>query len=104
MVVRDFKKDPITDDELLNSYWYTVIDDLIGGWAIATANARTGDLDYSSGEFEVGSFLTKSACDRIVSMHNWQIQDLVWETYQLNVWAAQNRDATLILDMMRLSD
>lgn len=91
MVKRNFKKDPVTEDDLNESIWYVVVDDLVGGWAITTADTPTSQINPWNGEFEVGVFMLKEAAEHIVKLHNDWLEIKIWATYMPNIeWSFKN--------------
>lgn len=50
--------------------WYTVRDDIIGGWAVATANKLVGDLDWNNGELVVADVFSEEMGKYLCSLHN----------------------------------
>jgi hypothetical protein len=92
MVKRDFKKEPLTQEEVIGCYWYPVIDDTIGGWSISNVNESVANLDPYEGRFELGSFLTEYEAKHIADIHNLWLQEKMWNTYIENVqytWYAE---------------
>lgn len=78
-MVRNFKKEPVTEQEVIYCYWYPVVDNLIGGWAISNVDMTTADLNPYEGKFELGSFMTEAQARHIADIHNTWYQDLVWK-------------------------
>jgi len=87
MVKRDFGQNPITDEEVIHTYWYAVIDNLIGGWAVSNVNMPTADLNPYEGRFELGCFLAEYEARHIAELHNAWWQKQVWATYAENIHA-----------------
>jgi len=87
MVKRDFGQNPITMDEVLHTYWYPVVDNLIGGWSVANVDMATADLNPYEGKFELGSFMTEYEARHIAELHNQWWQHQVWKTYEPNIHA-----------------
>jgi hypothetical protein len=85
MVKRDFGKQPLTVDEIINCYWYPVVDDTIGGWAMSNVDQSVAHLDPYEGQFELASFLTEEEARHIAQVHNKWYQDKVYKTYYDNV-------------------
>ena len=85
MVKRDFGQEPITNEEVLNCYWYPVIDNLIGGWAVSNVNMTTADLNPYEGQFELGSFLAEYEAKHIAGLHNTWYLAKVYESYRENI-------------------
>jgi hypothetical protein len=50
--------------------WYVVPDDLVGGWAIATADLPTSRLPGPNGERMIGDALTRGLAEHVVALHN----------------------------------
>lgn len=84
-MVRDFGVNPLTEDEVINCYWYPVIDDTIGGWSISNVNQTVADLNPYEGRFELGSFLTEYEAKHIADIHNTWWDKEVWKTYWPNI-------------------
>jgi hypothetical protein len=80
MVIRDFRKEPITQEEVIHCYWYPVVDDTIGGWSISNVDLSVAELNPYEGRFELGSFLTESEAKHIAEIHNTWYQDFIWRT------------------------
>lgn len=49
----------------LRARWYAVVNDLIGGWSVATADKPVGDLCADAGEFEIADV----AGGEVVALH-----------------------------------
>ena len=91
-VRRNFRKNPITELELKECRWYAVVNDLIGGYAIATTNKPISEIDPYSGEFELGDFLTKEMAQHIADLHNYWWDSMIWESYYDNIVAGMALD------------
>lgn len=87
VVRRDFKKNPITTDEMTNCHWYVVVNDLIGGWSVATANKPESQQNVYEGEYEIATFVIKEVAEHMVKLHNQWWDNSVWSTYTENVEA-----------------
>lgn len=86
MEKRNFRKFPLQAEELMHNYWYVVEDDCIGGYAIATANVPTSQLNLYEGTFEVANFVFKDVAENMVKLHNAWWDDCVWQSYGVNMW------------------
>lgn len=84
-MVRDFKNNPVTFEELTNCRWYAVANDTIGGWDIANTDVPDSRRDPQKGEFEVGCFLTEKVAEHIAQLHNNAWDAYVWESYFGNI-------------------
>jgi hypothetical protein len=60
----------VTAADLLAVPWYVVVDDCIGGVAVANVDKPTSQHDHSAGEGEIASFLHEEAARYIVALHN----------------------------------
>lgn len=100
-MVRDFRKNPITTEELTHCRWYAIANDTIGGWDVATANIPDSRRNYSNGEYEVGTFLTQSVAQHIADIHNKWWDTVVWDSYYDNIEVALYHD---YLDAMDLTE
>ena len=58
------------EGELLAVPWYAVVDNLIGGWAVATADKTCADLDWQAGEVQVANFIGEQTARHIAELHN----------------------------------
>jgi hypothetical protein len=85
---RNFRKNPVTTEELVHCYWFAVQDDLIGGFSVATVNKPESQIDVWAEEFTVGTFMTLATAQHIADVHNFWWQQQVWQTYSDNVRAA----------------
>lgn len=98
MVIRDFKIEPISEDEVLNCRWYPVLDDTIGGWAISNVDQSVVDLNPCEGRFELGSFLTETEAKHICFVHNAWFEGVVAFSYHPNLgsyWITYSGHASL---------
>lgn len=86
-VVRDFRKNPITFEELTHCRWYAIANDTIGGWDVSTVNIPDSVRDARMGEYEIGCFLTREVAEHIAKLHNEVWDAYVWDTYHDNVIA-----------------
>lgn len=60
-------------EAMLTSEWFVVVDDLIGGWAVATVNKPLGDIDVRQlGVYVVAEMISKEIADYIVYLHEQQ--------------------------------
>jgi len=84
-MARDFKKEPITEVEILYCRWYAVIDDTIGGWSISNIDQSVATLNPYEGRFELGSFLTEYEAKHIAFVHNAWWDSVVAMTYMENL-------------------
>lgn len=91
-MVRDFKIEPISEKEVIECYWYPVVDDTIGGWSISNVDQSVAHLNPYEGRFELGSFLTESEAEHIADIHNawWDYQ--IWSSYANNILVALEND------------
>ena len=56
---------------ILNSKWYVVENDVIGGWAVSTVDKSVGDTDPRQyGVYIVGEVLSLDVAEHIVELHN----------------------------------
>lgn len=94
-MVRDFKKNPISEEEIMHCYWHAVKDTTIGGWAVATIDKPTHQINPYDGEFELGTFLSESGAKHIADVHNRWYQDIVWQTYADNYLVTKHNDQYL---------
>jgi hypothetical protein len=85
VVKRDFRKDPVTDSEVLYSRWYAVIDDTIGGWSISNVNESVANLNPYEGRFELGSFMTEVEAKHIAYVHNCWLDSVIAMSYIENL-------------------
>lgn len=85
MVKRDFGQQPLTEQEIIECYWYPVKDNLIGGWSVCNVNMPTSDMNVYEGQFELGSFMTEYQAKHIADVHNKWYQDEVLNTYKSNI-------------------
>jgi poly-beta-hydroxyalkanoate depolymerase len=88
---RDFKKNPVTEEELMHSFWYPVVDDMIGGYAVCTVDKFTSELNHYEGEFEVASFMSLQCAKHIADLHNDWWNSYIWESYSDNIMMYYNR-------------
>lgn len=84
-MVRDFRNNPITFEELTHCRWYAVANDTIGGWDVANVNIPDSRRDYRKGEYEIGCFLTREVAEHIAKLHNEAWDNYVWDTYHDNI-------------------
>lgn len=59
--------------DLATIKWFAVLDDTVGGWAIANVNKPVSAHDPSKGEFSIGDFLDEPLARYIVAMHNYRL-------------------------------
>jgi hypothetical protein len=85
MVDRDFGQNPVTENEIINCYWYPVLDNTIGGWSVSNVDESVTGLNPYEAKFELGSFLTETQARHITDIHNKWYQDIIWATYADNV-------------------
>lgn len=65
---------------LLTQRWYVLVDDLIGGYAIANVDKqRTSALDWRQGDSELGSLVSQEVAEHIVRMHNLRLDIIDYE-------------------------
>ena len=63
--------DPLTEAEILARWWYAVPDDMVGGWAIATLDKPTSQIEKFDGEsVPVDLVLTEGIARHIAGLHN----------------------------------
>lgn len=91
-MVRDFQKNPVTDEERHNCYWYAVVDDLIGGYNVSNVNKPASQANVHENEFEIGCFMTKETAQHIVELHNAWWDAIIWESYADNIMATYDRE------------
>lgn len=58
--------------------WYAVVDDLIGGWNVATvdktaAEIHPGTKEAPSGEYTVACFMDEDTARHVADLHNAQL-------------------------------
>jgi hypothetical protein len=85
VVNRDFRKNPITPEEVTYCRWYAVVNDLIGGWSIATADLPESQINVFNDEFEVGTFMHEDTAKHIAYMHNCWWDSVVAASYMENL-------------------
>lgn len=55
---------------VIEQEWYTVVDDLVGGFAIATVNKPLSEIDFRDRSvFVVADMLSKELADYVVYLH-----------------------------------
>lgn len=55
----------------LEQRWYVLVDDLVGGYAIANVDKkRVSALDWRQSESTIGEFISEELATYIVKMHN----------------------------------
>lgn len=86
--MRDFRKSPITYQELTECRWYAMANDTIGGWDVATAPVPDSRRNAQKGEFEIGTFLTEEVAQYIAELHNKWWDAVVWKSYYVNIVAS----------------
>jgi len=60
-------------ETILTSEWFVVVDDLIGGWAIATVNKPLSEIDARKrGVYVVAEMISESLADYVVYLHERQ--------------------------------
>ena len=87
MVKRNFKKNPVTDEEVQQCRWYVAEDDLIGGWLIANVDKPASLINPYAGDFEISTFVKKTMAEHIIKLHNDWWDAVVWNSYQDNIAA-----------------
>lgn len=87
IVVRDFRKNPISFEELSYCRWYAIANDTIGGWDVANVNIPDSRRNPQYGEYEIGCFITREVAEHIAKLHNEAWDSYVWDTYHDNVIA-----------------
>lgn len=85
-MTRNYKKNPITAEELMHCMWYVVENDLIGGWSISNVNKPESQRDPYAEEFEIGLFITKAVAEHVVFQHNRWWGQYVDSTYEDNFY------------------
>lgn len=56
--------------------WYPIVNDLVGGWSIATADVPLREIDTRNRDVAVvGDFLTEGIARHIVALHNAAITE-----------------------------
>lgn len=83
---RNFRLNPVTEQELTETYWYAVADDLIGGTAVSNVNKPTSQLNPYNGEFEIANFMSRPTAEHLCRLQNAWWQDQVYMTYAINIW------------------
>lgn len=91
-MVRDFKKNPITTEELMQGYWYAVVDDTIGGFAISNVDEPVSQINPYEGKFELANFMDKGTAEHIAYLHNAWWEYTVWSSYANNILVALEND------------
>ena len=57
-------------ETMLDSEWFVVVDDLIGGWAVATVDKPLSEIDFRDpGVYVVAEMISKDVADYIVYLH-----------------------------------
>jgi hypothetical protein len=60
-------------EALLTSKWFVVLDDLIGGWAVATVDKPLSEINFREpGVYVVAEMISKDMADYIVFLHEQQ--------------------------------
>ncbi len=63
-----------TAKEILDIPWYAVVNDLIGGWSVATRDVPCSELRINQGkDFELGCFLDEAIARDIAELHNYAL-------------------------------
>lgn len=61
----------------LTVLWYPVVDDEVGGWAIATADKPVSQIDpVHSSEYVIGDFLSEEIARHICTLHEQALRHL----------------------------
>lgn len=84
---RNFKEKPVTQNEIIYSRWYPVVDDTIGGWSISNVDESVAFHNPAEGRFELGSFLTEDQARHIAWLHNCWWDTVVAASYMDNLGA-----------------
>jgi hypothetical protein len=92
---RNFRKNPITEQELLETRWYAVDNDLIGGYAVATVDKPESEHNVYEADYTVGTFMTKRCAEHIADLHNQWWTNRVWSSYQPNILVTYMYDTLL---------
>ena len=69
----------------MECHWYAVLNDLIGGYSVATVDKPDSLHNVYEGDFEVGTFMTREAAQHIADLHNAWWDSLVWSSYYNNI-------------------
>ncbi len=68
---------PMPDLDPLTVPWYPVVNDLVGGWAIATADLPLSEIDTRTREvLIVGEFASESLARNVAQLHNAAIAEV----------------------------
>lgn len=60
-------------ETMLQSEWFVVQDDLIGGWAITTVDKPLSEIDFREpGTYVVAEMISKDMADYVVYLHENQ--------------------------------
>ncbi len=89
---RNFRLNPVTSEELMECRWYAVLNDLIGGYSVATVDKPDSMHNVYEGDFEVGTFMTREAAQHIADLHNNWWDSKVWNSYSDNLDFTTFRD------------
>jgi hypothetical protein len=58
----------------LEQRWYVLVDDLVGGYAIANVDKkRVSALDWRQSEITIGEFFSEELATYVVKMHNLRL-------------------------------
>ncbi len=98
-LVRDFRENPITFEELTHCRWYAIANDTIGGWDIATVNIPDSRRNAQLGQYEIGCFLTREVAEHITEVHNQWWDAAVWGSYFDNIELSVYKDYVDELDL-----
>lgn len=64
-----------TKPEPLKQRWYPVINDLIGGWAVALVDKPLSEIDPMIGEWCVGDFMDEAQARHVAELHNTWLEE-----------------------------
>lgn len=85
-MVRNFKENPVTTEELTHCHWYVVVDNLIGGFVISNVDKTTQDMNHYEGDFEIANFMSRPSAQHMADLHNRWWHSIVWASYDENIY------------------
>lgn len=56
--------------KVLHGRWYPVVNDLVGGWSVATTNKTVAELNLLLSEFDVADVWNEEIATQIAELHN----------------------------------
>lgn len=60
--------------DVLTERWYAVVNDLVGGWCVATVDMPLSEFGSSSTATFVGDFLTEGIARHVADLHNASLE------------------------------